>query len=139
MTEIILLGNFKLLSPQPSSLCYSFPNHLHCAIPSPPSSFLCQLDREISMTEIILKLFSLHPASLWAIASVAGSLLGSILSDLLGRRKALMVIRSTFLTFRFDFDSPGSLLIHSQYHMKLHKILDRHTKAGGLLLKALRK
>ena len=33
------------------------------------------------------------PASLWAISSVAGCLLGSILSDLLGRRKALMVIR----------------------------------------------
>ena len=38
------------------------------------------------------------PASLWATASVAGCLLGSILSDLLGRRKALMVLRSTFIT-----------------------------------------
>jgi len=35
--------------------------------------------------------------SLWATASVAGSLLGSILSDLLGRRKALMVSTLPFL------------------------------------------
>ena len=38
------------------------------------------------------------PASLWATASVAGCLLGSILSDLLGRRKALMVLGSIFIT-----------------------------------------
>ena len=41
-----------------------------------------------TMTQLIIP----HPpASLWAIASVAGCLLGSVLSDFLGRRKALMV------------------------------------------------
>ena len=58
------------------------------------ASWICQSfnylqNQSIKISEISRQ--SCCSASLWAMASVAGCLLGSVLSDFLGRRKALMV------------------------------------------------
>ena len=82
----------------------------------------------------IITLLSPPPASLWAISSVAGCLLGSILSDFLGRRKALMVIRSTFIDFQRHFFPPplsrlicvSLLFFFTGFHPSLPSLLSPH-------------
>jgi len=65
------------------------------------SLLVSQLQREKNPDLVFTFELASWISSLWAIASVAGCLLGSILSDLLGRRKALMVSILPFLLSYF--------------------------------------